>query len=204
MSDPAIRHRFLSAAPFDRYLASVVKNAEFWHGAWRTAEAPEDMKARTAALGTSWNLLVLSEDWCGDAVQALPVLARLTEAVPILTLRVLARDANLDIMDAHLTLGTRSIPVVIALDDRFDEYAWWGPRPAPMQRWMRSEGLLLPKPAWSLRKRSWYARDRGRLILEGVLDMLERAGRRRAERRTGVARATFPLPAPRTAYGRKA
>lgn len=204
MSDPAIRDRFLGAVPFDQYLAGVAKNTEFWHGAWRTAETPEDIAAHAAALGTPWNLLALSEDWCGDAVQALPVLARLTEAVPTLTLRVLARDANLDIMDAHLTQGTRSIPVVIALDDQFDEYAWWGPRPAPMQRWMRSEGLLLPKAAWSLRKRSWYARDRGRLILEGILDMLERAGRRRAERRTGVARATFPVPAPDAAHGRKA
>jgi hypothetical protein len=202
--DAALRDRFLDAAPFDEYLAGVVRNAEFWHGAWRTASVPGDLVARAAALATPWNLLVLSEDWCGDAVQALPVLARLAEAAGSLTLRVLGRDGNLDLMDAHLTLGTRSIPVVIALDEAFDEYGWWGPRPAPMQRWMRRDGLLLPKPQWSLRKRAWYARDRGRTILEGVLDMLERAERRRAERRSGASRATFPVPAPGTASGRHA
>jgi hypothetical protein len=53
---------------------------------------------------------VLSEDWCGDAVNSVPYLARLAELAPNLDLRVLARDENPDLMDAHLTRGSRSIP----------------------------------------------------------------------------------------------
>ena len=196
MTGTVDRERFQSAATFAEYLDTVEKNADFWQGAYRTATIPEDLRARAAALDVAWNLLVLSEDWCGDAVQAVPVLARLTEHVPRLSLRILGRDANLDLMDAHLCAGTRSIPVVMALDDDFDEYAWWGPRPAAMQRWMRTDGLLLPKDYRNLRRRSQYARNRGRHILEGVLDMLERAGRRRAERRSGAGDATLRVPAP--------
>ncbi|MGH7713649.1 MAG: thioredoxin family protein, partial [Gemmatimonadaceae bacterium] len=41
---------------------------------------------------------------------------------------VLSRDANPDIMNAHLTGRPRSIPVVIALDGNRMEHGWWGPR----------------------------------------------------------------------------
>jgi len=52
---------------------------------------------------------VLVEDWCGDAVNTLPVIGRLAEHASNIELRVVGRDANLDLMDAHLTNGSRSI-----------------------------------------------------------------------------------------------
>ena len=58
----------------------------------------------------------------------MPVVACLARDAHNLDLRVLARDENLDIMDTHLTNGrSRSIPVVILLDEDFVEKGWWGP-----------------------------------------------------------------------------
>lgn len=99
-------------------------------------------------------LLVLAEDWCGDAVKALPPLAARAARAGNLDLRVLSRDANDDLMDEHLTGGARSIPVVIVLDHAF------------IERSRRYREM-----------RRWYARDRGASALHEVIAVLETANR---------------------------
>jgi ADP-heptose:LPS heptosyltransferase len=136
---------------------------------------PEEYVRRVAALGGAWHLLVLSEDWCGDAVNTVPVVAKLAELSTNLDLRVLARDENLDLMDAHLTGTARSIPVVMALDDEFREQGWWGSRPAELQSWVVGPGRALEKDERYKAVRAWYARDAGKTTLEEVVATLERA-----------------------------
>jgi thiol-disulfide isomerase/thioredoxin len=169
--DPA---RYEAAPRFPAYLESVTEYQELWQGMYRTAVVPPDAVDRLRALTGDLRLLVLSEDWCSDCFSVVPLIARLAEASGV-DLRVFARDASLDLMDAHLSSGTRSIPVVVVLDAEFAVRAWWGPRPAALQRWYRNEP---PSPERSRRKRAWYARDRGRTVVAEVLDTVERAGRR--------------------------
>ena len=137
-----------------------------------------DASARLDAVAGRWYFLVMVEDWCGDAVNTVPLLARLAELVPSFDLRIVGRDASPDLMDAHLTAGTRSIPVVMALDGSFSECGWWGPRPTELQEWVVAEGVQLEKAERYRKVRTWYARDRGRTTLDEVLQILERASRR--------------------------
>jgi hypothetical protein len=116
---------------------------------------------------------VINEDWCGDSVNILPYVARLVEASEHLEMRIVGRDANRDLMDAHLTGSARSIPVVIVYDEDFREKGWWGPRPGALQRWVVNEGLALPKPERYPLIRAWYARDRGRTIVSELLSIIE-------------------------------
>jgi hypothetical protein len=169
------KDRFEAAADFQTYLGMVEQNREFWRGVWDRVVVPPDISARVEAVGGTWHLLALSEDWCGDAVNLLPLVARLAQPVPGLSFRVLGRDANLDLMDAHLTGASRSIPVVILYDDAFRERGWWGPRPAPIQRWVKEEGLKLPSDERYKEIRKWYARDRGRTTLEEIAQLIEKA-----------------------------
>ncbi len=173
----ALRARYEAAPTFAAYVAAAVENAELWRNAARLAQVADDAVARAAALPGRWHLLVLSEDWCGDAVNSVPYVARLAERAPNLDLRVLGRDANPDLMDAHLTGTARSIPVVIAYDEQFVEGGWWGPRPAALQAWVFGEGQALDKPDRYRHVRGWYARDRGRTTVDEVLQLLERASR---------------------------
>jgi hypothetical protein len=173
-----MRERYLGAPEFGEMLASAEQNADLWAAVWRRARVPEEFLRRVAALGRSWHLLVLSEDWCGDAVNTVPVVARLAELAPNVDLRVLARDHNTDLMDAHLTGTSRSIPVVIVLDEDYRELAWWGPRPAELQAWVLGPGRALEKEARYREVRGWYARDAGRSTLEEVVATLERAAAR--------------------------
>lgn len=167
--------RYRAAPDFPTYLASVQRNQEFWNDMWHRTRLPAGVGEEVAALGGTWNLLGLSEDWCGDAVILLPWVARLAEAVPGMEFRVLGRDANPDLMDAHLTRGGRSVPVVIVYDGDFVERGWWGPRPAPIQDWVVREGLSLPSPDRYREIRRWYARDRGRTTLAELSALLGRA-----------------------------
>ena len=63
-------------------------------------------------------VLVLSEDWCGDCTDNLPIIDRIARESGKLDVRIVSRDANLEIADAHLKYGKfRSVPLVLFLDD---------------------------------------------------------------------------------------
>ena len=171
-----MRNRFESALPFPDYLETVRKNEALWRGVYQRARVPDAVVNEARALPGTWHLLALSEDWCGDAVNILPVVARFAETLQNVELRVLPRDENLDIMDAHLTNGrSRSIPVVILYDGDFRERGWWGPRPSGLQKWVMEEGMKMePGPRYAETRR-FYARDKGKAILAEVLELLRSA-----------------------------
>lgn len=166
------RERWGSAPDWEAYLAGVEKHRELWHAVSERVRLPDDLVARARALPDDLRLGILSEDWCGDAVNVVPVVAALAREVGW-QVRVFARDDNPDIMDAHLTGSSRSIPVVMVLDGDLDEQGWWGPRPAVLQEWMLTQGLAMPKDERYKEVRRWFARDRGRSVLEELLEIME-------------------------------
>jgi hypothetical protein len=72
-------------------------------------------------------------------------------------------------MDEYLTDGSRSIPIVIALNDRFQELGHWGPRPSQLQAWVMGNLRTTPKAELYPQVRKWYARDRGETTVREVL-----------------------------------
>lgn len=165
--------RYCEGETFADFMARPVKNHDLWVAITHRVIIPIEFSGRVQALGGHWHLLVLSEDWCGDAVNIVPILAKLSESVSNMDLRILARDENLDIMDAHLTGKSRSIPILILLNQKFQECGWWGPRPRALQKWVVEKGLLLPKDERYREIRTFYARDRGLTTMEEVVAMLE-------------------------------
>ena len=166
------RERYESGATIEQFIAGAESNQDLWRSVYARASVPEELAERARQLPAR-HLLVLAEDWCGDAVNTVPVLARLAEAVPGLDLRILGRDANPDLMDPHLSTGARAIPVVMVLDEDFRELGWWGSRPDPLLAWVRTDGQALDKGARYREVRRWYARDRGRTTLEEVIGLME-------------------------------
>jgi hypothetical protein len=168
---------FESGLRFDEFLAQAEKHADLWRDIHARAQVSAAAIAAVEATGRQWHLLVLSEDWCGDAVNTVPVVARLAEQASNLDMRILARDEHLDVMDRHLSpTGGRAIPVVIVLDDGFNEVGWWGSRPAELQAWYLSEGPALDKIARYKQARTWYARDRGASVVAEILAIINGAG----------------------------
>ncbi len=106
---------------------------------------------------------MITEGWCGDAAQILPVLNAMASVNPLIQLQLVLRDANLELMDQYLTDGTsRSIPKLVVLDTAtMEEQFNWGPRPAPLQelyRKMRAEGMDYASISQELH--AWYAKDK--------------------------------------------
>ncbi len=168
------RTRYYGGQTFADFLARPTVNHELWVAITQRVLIPVDYSARVEALHGHWHLLVLSEDWCGDAVNIVPLVAKLADSVSNMDLRILARDENLDIMDAHLTDGkSRSIPIVILLNEKFHECGWWGPRPRDLQKWVIETGLKLPKDVRYKEIRTFYARDRGLTTIREIVEMLE-------------------------------
>ena len=110
--------------------------------------------------------LVITEGWCGDAAQNIPIIEKIAAENPGIETRYVLRDENPELMDRFLTNGARSIPKLIALDAGTHEVIWtWGPRPQPLQALyakLKSEGV--EKPEIQERLQRWYNDDRGRSL----------------------------------------
>jgi hypothetical protein len=165
--------RYYEGETFAELMARPIMNHELWVALYKRVTIPIEISARVEALGGHWHLLVLSEDWCGDTINIVPLVAKLTESVSNMDMRILARDENLDIMDSHLTGTSRSIPIVILLNQKFQECGWWGPRPRALQKWVLEKGMLLPSDERYREIRTFYARDHGLTTMQELVEMLE-------------------------------
>jgi hypothetical protein len=164
-----------SALTLDEFIAQATALQPLWQSARRLAPLTESQQRHAQALQSPLSLLVLLEDWCGDAVHTIPQIHRLCEANPVVSMRVVRRDDHHELMHAHMSSGVRSIPVLIAYDYEGRERGWWGPRPSPLQQWVTREGMAMEKKERYTRIRTWFARDRGETTLREVLHLLQHA-----------------------------
>lgn len=92
----------------------------------------------------NWRVIVLTEDWCGDAMVNIPILLAMAKAAEM-DVRMLHRDENLELMDQYLTNGTsRAIPIFIFIDKEGNERAVWGPRAPAVQEMVTNYRSSLP------------------------------------------------------------
>ncbi|GAB3826889.1 thioredoxin family protein [Hymenobacter jeollabukensis] len=129
----------------------------------KTVQLLPEVTAELARLQGQYVWLVITEGWCGDAAQLVPVIDAIARASGgHLSTRYLLRDENLDLMDRYLTNGGRAIPKLVVLRaDTLAEVAQWGPRPAPAQELFL--GLRAQQAAYEDIKtqvHTWYAKDK--------------------------------------------
>lgn len=107
--------------------------------------------------------LTLTEGWCGDAAQIIPVQERMTQISGLVTTRYVLRDQHPDLMDLFLTDGGRAIPVIIGIAPRSGEILGsWGPRPKAAQEILYAWKELGDQPysVFSEQVHSWYAKNK--------------------------------------------
>lgn len=100
---------------------------------WTNAEDQEFFESLTYR--DDLRVLILAADWCGDVVRNVPVVFRAMETAGIPT-EVFILEQNFELMDQFLTMGGRSVPVVIFADTGGYVMGTWGPRPAHVQKHM--------------------------------------------------------------------
>ena len=124
------KEQFKQGMTLDQYLAQMGTNKDKFVEFLQTIKiAPEDKQA-LEKYGKKLNVLVITEDWCGDALYNVPVLAKMVEGNPNIDMRIFLRDKNKELMDQYLNQGMyRSIPVFAFFDENMKEVARFIERP---------------------------------------------------------------------------
>ena len=131
---------------------------------------PEQLASfKQIAKGQLW--LVISEAWCADGAQIVPVLAKIAQSNPLIDLKIVLRDENPDLMNQYLTNGGKAIPILIIADAQSLEVLHvWGPRPKVatqmVEAYKKEHGKLTPEFKEDLQK--WYNQDKGQSILSDL------------------------------------
>lgn len=124
------RERFEQGMTYEAYKAQMTRNRERLEENERTVAISPDDLAFFRGLPQTLDVLVIAEDWCGDVVNNLPILARLAQESGRLNLRIFLRDQNHDLIDQYLKDGQhRSIPVFAFFGDDFRPVGHWIERP---------------------------------------------------------------------------
>ena len=107
-----------------------ILNETRMHRLDKTIVISDDVINKLNSLKNNYIWLVLSEGWCGDAAQIMPILNKMALAAQSIELKIVFRDENPDLMNLFLTNGAKAIPKLIVLDKKtLNIEANWGPRP---------------------------------------------------------------------------
>ncbi len=141
----------------------------------KTLKIDETVKEAFIKANTKVTWLVLSEGWCGDAAQSLPVINKLATLNNGIDLRVISRDDHDELMSNFLTNGGKAIPKLIVYDNKNKEVLnSWGPRPSIATKMVNdykvAHGSLDPQFKEDLQV--WYNKDKGVNITGDLLALL--------------------------------
>ena len=119
--------------------------------------------------------VVLTESWCGDAAQTLPVINKVAELSNNISLKIILRDSNFDLMNRFLTNNAMSIPKLIMVNESTGEVIGeWGPRPNIASQmvvdYKNDYGTLTPEFKEDLQ--IWYNNDKGQNTLKELMELL--------------------------------
>jgi hypothetical protein len=121
--------------------------------------------------------LVLSESWCGDAAQILPVIYKMSEVANAIQLKIVLRDDHAALMQQFLTNGGKAIPKLIILEAQtLNVVAHWGPRPQGAKQlildYKAAHGIVDEAAKIELQK--WYLHDQGNSIQQEIVEIMEK------------------------------
>lgn len=139
----------------------------------KTIKISDETKAVFKSITEKQTWLVLTEGWCGDAAQNLPVIQKLAAENENIALKIVLRDEYLELMDLFLTNGGRSIPKVIVLDAQNNVQHTWGPRPTlateMMTDYKAKNGSIDAQFKQDLQV--WYNKNKGQSVQEDFVNM---------------------------------
>lgn len=142
----------------------------------KTVELSESLKqAMVTVPEQEW--LIITEAWCGDSAQILPVLAKIAnQSEGRISLKIIFRDEYPQLIEKYHTNGSKSIPKLISFDKDGVELFLWGPRPAPAQELFLNWKLSENRISWNdfeLQLHTWYSRDKTRSIQKEIGEALK-------------------------------
>jgi len=119
--------------------------------------------------------LVISEGWCGDAAQILPIIHKMAEFSKQIELKIVLRDENEALMNLFLTHGTKAIPKLIIIEkSSLKVLGDFGPRPKGARQlildYKQKQGLVDETAKTDLQL--WYLHDKGLSTQNEIMDLM--------------------------------
>ena len=134
----------------------------------------DETKRVFSEINSKQKWIVITESWCGDSAQNLPVIAKLAQLNDKIDLEIVLRDTNTEFMDLYLTRGGRAIPKLIVFDEDDNELFQWGPRPIEAQNlYSRLKDARKDKSEINKELHLWYGRNRGKEVELELLQLIK-------------------------------
>ncbi|GAB1349642.1 thioredoxin family protein [Ignavibacteriales bacterium] len=131
----------------------------------KTHGIEEELAAKIKAIDKKQNWMIITENWCGDSAQSSPEFYKMSLLNSNIDLRIVERDTFPEVMDMYLTDGKKSIPIIVAFDENWEQLWKWGARPKILQdqinEWTSQD---LPKDEWIEKIHLWYGKNKGKEV----------------------------------------
>ena len=141
----------------------------------KTLKLDPEVEITLQNLKSNQTWLVISEGWCGDAAQILPIIKLMSEASENIDLKLVFRDENEELIHLFLTNGAKSIPKLLVLDESFNLINHWGPRPEGAKNliieYKANHGIVDEAAKTALQK--WYLDDKGISTMKEIVAILQ-------------------------------
>jgi hypothetical protein len=142
----------------------------------KTMKITDENSLKLKSLKGEYIWLVISEGWCGDAAQILPIVHKMAEESGKIELKIVLRDQNEDLMNLFLTKKAKAIPIVIVIDKTTgDVLVSWGPRPKGAAdliiNYKKEFGVIDETAKTDLQL--WYLHDKGLSTQEELINLME-------------------------------
>ena len=142
----------------------------------KTMKVIDDVKSFLENLKTDYIWLIISEGWCGDAAQILPIINKMALISNKIDFKIVLRDDNEVLMNNFLTNGSKSIPILIILEkDTLKVVNHFGPRPKPaidlVKNYKEKFGIIDETIKTDLQK--WYLQDKGVSTQQEIIGLLK-------------------------------
>ena len=142
----------------------------------KTIKLSDEVISSIQNLEGNYTWLVLTEGWCGDAAQTLPIINKIAEISDKINLKVALRGENEELMNQFLTNGNQSIPKLIAIDKETNTIVnSWGPRPSiatnMVADYKEKYGSLDAEFKKDLQ--IWYNKNKGENTQEDLIELIK-------------------------------
>lgn len=163
--------------PDPEYKDYISMNQHRIHRVEKTYHVSDEMKQVLNALTHPIHWLVITEHWCGDAAQIVPVMYAIAAASEgKITMKLVYRDQNPELINTYLTNNTKSIPKIVQLDAEYNVTGSWGPRPVVAQELViKLKANPETAATYANDLHLWYAKDKQLHTEAELIELLKKA-----------------------------
>lgn len=116
------QEKFGQGMTTQQYIDQIKVNKDPFISIYEAVQVPAESLELFNGLSEPLNLAVFTADWCGDAMSTTPVILKLADSTPNISLQVFNRDDELELSNSLLPehrAGT--VPIFVVMDQEMDQ-----------------------------------------------------------------------------------